>query len=739
MRLAAFTALAAFGALHWALLVSPHGSGAMLASVAVGAAAGLALRACARLPGAVRHVAAAGVVLAVLGGALVAVGIPLRLLAPGGWGELGAGVTQGVEALSDVRIPYAGVDDWPRLTILAGGAALVVCAAAAAFWPARRGGAAGHGIGLVALVVLFTVPVVDLTLSAQFARGAALAALVAAYLWLERVPRAGVPAAGVALAAAVAAGVAAAPALDRPEPWVDYERIAESLAPTAAVRFDFSHRYGPIDWPRDGRELLRIRARRATYWKAENIDEFDGRRWRAAHALAGARTPLSDELPDDRAGLRRWRERLEVTVRGLQAHEAVAAGTILRLMRPPSAAVATASPGTFVFEDELERGDSYAADVYVPRPAPRQLAAAGTGYPGLSPTYWTLAIRTTQRAQVEGLAFEADVRFPPFGSGGAPQIVQEGAGAYSLGDASELLSRSQYVRSYRLARRLAAQSRSPYEYARRILSYLATGFAYSETPAQHPVPLEAFLFGDRIGYCQHFSGAMALLLRMGGVPARVAGGFSPGSYSRKRRDYVVRDLDAHSWVEAWFPGYGWVTFDPTPAAAPARSQVINVGLPSLDAPPGTGDQAQRGDVPEPGPRAPGASNAQPGGGGPAFGLVALAALLTAGLVALGTAFWRRRSGPKRPADAHLAELERALRRLGEPVPAGATLAALERLLGLDGPGAGYLRALRDRRYGFGARPPTAAQRRELRRALARGRGPAGALRALWALPPRRST
>ena len=55
------------------------------------------------------------------------------------------------------------------------------------------------------------------------------------------------------------------------------------------------------------------------------------------------------------------------------------------------------------------------------------------------------------------------------------------------------------------------------------------------------------------GYCQQFSGAMALLLRMGGVPARVGAGFSPGTLDSDRDEYVVRDLDAHSWVEAYFP------------------------------------------------------------------------------------------------------------------------------------------------------------------------------------------
>ena len=63
---------------------------------------------------------------------------------------------------------------------------------------------------------------------------------------------------------------------------------------------------------------------------------------------------------------------------------------------------------------------------------------------------------------------------------------------------------------------------------------------------------------------------MALLLRMGGVPARVATGFTTGAYDQNTKSWLVTDVDAHAWVEAWFPHYGWVTFDPTPAAAPAR-------------------------------------------------------------------------------------------------------------------------------------------------------------------------
>ena len=83
--------------------------------------------------------------------------------------------------------------------------------------------------------------------------------------------------------------------------------------------------------------------------------------------------------------------------------------------------------------------------------------------------------------------------------------------------------------------------------------YLSNGFGYTETPRGSDVPLDTFLFEEKAGYCQQFSGAMALLLRMAGIPARIAAGFSPGTRDDKRGEMVVRDIDAHSWVEAYFP------------------------------------------------------------------------------------------------------------------------------------------------------------------------------------------
>jgi transglutaminase-like putative cysteine protease len=116
-----------------------------------------------------------------------------------------------------------------------------------------------------------------------------------------------------------------------------------------------------------------------------------------------------------------------------------------------------------------------------------------------------------------------------------------------------VLEASRYARAYALAQRLRAAAATPLDFVRDVRRRVQEGATYSESPPQVAVPLDTFLFEDRTGYCQQFSGAMALLLRMGGVPARVAAGFTPGTFDAERGEYIVRDLDAHSWVEAYFP------------------------------------------------------------------------------------------------------------------------------------------------------------------------------------------
>ena len=159
---------------------------------------------------------------------------------------------------------------------------------------------------------------------------------------------------------------------------------------------------------------------------------------------------------------------------------------------------------------------------------------------------------------------------------------------------------------------------------------------------RHTYPLDSFLFEDRAGYCQQFAGSMGLMLRMIGIPSRVVAGFAPGTRQSDEGTFQVRDIDAHSWVEAYFRGIGWVTFDPTPAAAPAGSQSLHGELAGTRGPapePITDETSARG-----GSDATAAAGTAPGSGGggawPWIGLVAAVALLAA--VALGTVAFRRR-------------------------------------------------------------------------------------------------
>src|SRR2546423_15668513 len=101
---------------------------------------------------------------------------------------------------------------------------------------------------------------------------------------------------------------------------------------------------------------------------------------------------------------------------------------------------------------------------------------------------------------------------------------------------------------------------------------LQKAYQYSEKPPLRRYPLPAFLFQDKIGYCQQFSSAMALMLRMNGIPARVAAGFAPGNYDHVAKEYRLRDLDAPSWVVAWFTGIGSGPLIPHPSLSPATSQ-----------------------------------------------------------------------------------------------------------------------------------------------------------------------
>jgi hypothetical protein len=105
--------------------------------------------------------------------------------------------------------------------------------------------------------------------------------------------------------------------------------------------------------------------------------------------------------------------------------------------------------------------------------------------------------------------------------------------------------------------------------ARAIERQLRTGYTYdlSSPSGQYDQPLDHFLFESRRGHCEYYSTAMAVMLRAVGIPSRNVTGFIGGTWNKFGEFYAVRQGDAHSWVEAYIDGRGWLTFDPTPPGA----------------------------------------------------------------------------------------------------------------------------------------------------------------------------
>ncbi len=113
-----------------------------------------------------------------------------------------------------------------------------------------------------------------------------------------------------------------------------------------------------------------------------------------------------------------------------------------------------------------------------------------------------------------------------------------------------------------------------YDKAAAIENYLRTRFGYTlqlpQTREQDPIA--HFLFERKQGHCEYFASSMAVMLRTLGIPSRVVTGFRSDEFNDITASYVVRAKDAHAWVEAYFPGYGWQTFDPTPSGTPSGAR-----------------------------------------------------------------------------------------------------------------------------------------------------------------------
>ncbi len=734
VRLLAFAALGVFAAIEWIGLVAdpPVGRAALTVGATLAGTGALAWLSRAPIARPLAWTLGALAAVGAAGAGAAAIGVPIHLLAPGGWGELGDRLTGGLSAVGEADYPYGGGDEWARLTILVGLPLWLGLAGALAFWPTRSSTPSVRVAALVVVVGAYVTAASANPPGPSVWQGLVLLALMAGWLWLPRLEsREALRAGAVVLGAGVIALPLAA-RLDGEHPWLDY-RSWDWSSSSNGDTFSWDHSYGPLDWPRDGKTLLQVESDAPHYWRTAMLDQFDGVHWVRSDdfslgALELPRRAVGNGSTIDVSKLdREWIHQIGFTVHSLRSDLVVGAGTVLAtegLYGPQPTTGGLALPGN----DRLVDGDTYAIQAYVPDPTAEQMVRS-------PPRYSRDLARFTTIELPGGDSFAVQLR-----GGSRPSSAPPHAGVHDRATIARVLGDSPYGRMYGLAHRVTDGKRTTYQAVHAIQEHLQRRYTYSESPPQHDYPLAAFLFEDRSGYCQQFSGAMALMLRMVGIPSRVAAGFSAGQPAGRKSEYAVRDLDAHSWVEVYFNGIGWVTFDPTPAIAPAESQASGLGL--LRFPTAVlGDQASRKvrGGPKPG-RVEQAPAPQPSDGVPPWAFPAaltLALAVFASAIAV-RAFRYRSLPPPAAADARLRELEMAVVRLRSWPLTGTTLLSLEhRLASTACPAAaGYAAKLRQARYG-GRDPgqPNGRERRAMRRELSRGLGLRTRLRAFLAVPP----
>ena len=280
-------------------------------------------------------------------------------------------------------------------------------------------------------------------------------------------------------------------------------------------------------------------------WRGIALTDFDGRRWFSCDTTRNVKPPANDG----------W---ITLTAPN-QLQAPLAAEVHFTVQLQPIASDALFAPAQVI----LMRGNFFAD----------------------APAYYASAHRSYLILDGTGSVFHPSRNFSPIRYDGVSLLpVSRPPQARFAGSDYPEEIRNTYLQLPRLdpripdfARRITASASNPYEKAIAMESYLRSNFAYTLDLTGRPGqdPLAYFLFEARAGHCEYFASAMTVMLRSLGIPSREVNGFLPGEYNDLGGDYIVRASDAHSWVEAYFPGSGWITFDPTPPGSSDASGVLS--------------------------------------------------------------------------------------------------------------------------------------------------------------------
>ena len=543
----ALAALVSVGAWHWARIETPTVPLLeMLTMIAIAIAPTLAAQLFGRIAGLVT----------------LAVAVPVAIGAATGMWPGSSGdhrypaavvlwINHGAHDWFNATTPF----DYGRFNLVDGDARLLFMAIVATLaWTVvlRRWTLVSIGLGLV----LFAFPSTVLVLSHPWLRAAWF--LAAALIALRVIPRRSLGGGGSSQAWALGTAVvllglvvSALPGVNKAAfmSWHTWNPLASTAAPRD-LSYVWNQSYKPLHWKGKPTTVLDVWAQRPMYWKVGTLERFDNGAW-SSHVF-----PITEGLsrsdqqsvavpqpllpPKARHPATNDLATVRVKVLALADSGLVSAAQPLKWTGPDGIPFALNTDTSADATNDLPRNVTYSSIVYDANPTQRELDHAGHAFPGMVARDLVIDNASiTPWPQPAGTAAPAAID---------PRLVAAANQVWTHSKAS--------TEDNEWAAAVDVE-----HYFRKPLFHYVLAPKFS---SGSPVLAQFMLTGHR-GYCQMFSGAMAFVLRLHGIPARVPVGFTTGVRGGDvSSPYVVTDRDAHSWVEVFIPSFGWLPFEPTP-------------------------------------------------------------------------------------------------------------------------------------------------------------------------------
>lgn len=339
--------------------------------------------------------------------------------------------------------------------------------------------------------------------------------------------------------------------------WWDWRTWSWGSPDPQGAVLSLNQSYGALTYPDQPIELARVSTEKLAPLRAITLNRFDGLAFTEAPGTLISDVEVSDgalDLPAKAAAT--GPTAMTVSLTGTKTPWLFMGGDARRVDGLGQRRAKVFADGAVNIDPSLGRDAKYRVTSTFPDPGPAKLLNV-KGYEPWDDLSQELTVDPGQ-----GLP---PITAPSWGNG--DRIPADDYGPYDA-----VAERS---------REVIGDATTPYQAVNRVESYLrALPFQYDErAPRAVGEPeLVGFLMTTQRGYCQHFAGAMALMLRMNGIPARVAVGLNINAsrYDATTKSYAIVDRDAHSWVEVYFgPEHGWLTFDPTPGRSALNSASVS--------------------------------------------------------------------------------------------------------------------------------------------------------------------